>query len=168
MAHPVQNDVPKPQIESFRQQIELNSGTFADLLATLPEMNGSVVMDASLRPLPLVSSDEEARRFEAMVDAMAGMPQREPTPRVGFPTLAEFGRLLAAVERLEHRVETLEAELVPPHRSRKCPRCHQLSLVLITSRPHPEFGAAGIEQHEVRCDCGYRASRLYDPSDFLC
>jgi hypothetical protein len=130
-------------------------------------MNGSVVMDASLRPLPLVSPDEEARRFEAMVEAKAGTPQRERTPRIGFPTLAEFGRLLAAVEQLEHRLEALEAELVPLHRSRKCPRCHQLSLMLVTSRPHPEFGAAEIEQHDVRCDCGYRGSRLYDPSNFL-
>jgi hypothetical protein len=125
-------------------------------------------MDPSLRPLHLVTSDEELRRFEGMVDAMAGMPQREPTPRIGSPTLAEFDRLLAAVERLEHRVEALEAELVPPHRSRKCPRCHRLSLVLVTSRPHPEFGAANIEQHDLRCDCGYRGSRLYDPSNFLC
>jgi hypothetical protein len=121
-------------------------------------------MDPSLRPLHLVSPDEELHRFEGMVEAMAGTPRHEPTPRIGFPTLAEFGRLLAAVERLEQRVEVLEAELVPLHRSRKCPRCHQLSLVLVTSRRHPEFDAADIEQHDVRCGCGSRGSRHTTPA----
>ena len=69
--------------------------------------------------------------------------------------------------RLKQRVEALEAELVPLHRSRKCPCCHRLSLVVVAARPHAEFGAEGIEQHEVRCGCGYQASRLHDPRDFL-
>jgi hypothetical protein len=38
MAHPVQNDASKPQIESFWRQIELIGGILIDLLATLPEM----------------------------------------------------------------------------------------------------------------------------------
>jgi hypothetical protein len=125
------------------------------------------MVDASLRPLPLVSPDEEERRFERMVEAMAGMPQHERAPRTASPKTDEVDRLVALVKRLEERLEVLEAELVPVHRSRKCPRCHRLSLEVVRSRPHPEFGAADIEQHDVRCDCGYRGSRLYDPCGFL-
>jgi hypothetical protein len=43
-------------------------------------------------------------------------------------------------------------------------------LRVINTSAHPEFGFAGIETHEVRCDraeCGYAGSRLYDPSEFL-
>jgi hypothetical protein len=123
--------------------------------------------DANFRSMRLVSPDEEARRFERMVEAMAGTPQRDAS-RTASPMLAEFGHLMEQVKRLEQRVEVLEAESVPSHRSCKCPRCHQLSLVVVRSRPHPEFGAEGIEQHDVRCDCGYQGSRLYDPSGFLC
>jgi hypothetical protein len=85
-----------------------------------------------------------------------------------FPLIvAEFGRLVALLERLKQRVEVLEAELVPLHRSRECPCCHRLSLAVVATRPHPELGLEGIEQHDVRCSCGYEASRLYDPQDFL-
>ena len=49
----------------------------------------------------------------------------------------------------------------------KCPCCHRLCLAVVATRPHPELGPEGIEQHDVRCSCGYEASRLYDPQDFL-
>ena len=74
--------------------------------------------------------------------------------------VAGFARLLALVERLNQKMEVLEAELVLRHRSRKCPCCHRLSLAVVATRPHPELGHEGIEQHDVRCSCGY------DPQDF--
>ena len=120
----------------------------------------------SLQPLPLADADEDARRSNAVVDPRAGVPRRVSSPHPAASAL-EAGPLVALVKRLEQRVEVLEAELVPLHRSRKCPCCHRLSLAVIASRPHPEFSAEGIEQHDVRCGCGYHASRLYDPRDFL-
>lgn len=51
-----------------------------------------------------------------------------------------------------------------------CPQCRSGRLLVIETRPHPEFSFAGIEAHQVRCDraeCGYAGTRLYDPSEFL-
>jgi hypothetical protein len=42
-----------------------------------------------------------------------------------------------------------------------------LCLTLVAAQPHPELGIEGIEQHDVRCKCGYQASRLYDPRDYI-
>jgi hypothetical protein len=123
--------------------------------------------DAGPPHLELVDVDANARLFDAVLETMAGVPKPTRAPTTTPLRAAEFGRLVALVMRLEQRVEALEAELVPLHRSRKCPRCHQLFLVVVAARPHPEFGPEGIEQHEVRCGCGYQASRLHDPRDFL-
>jgi hypothetical protein len=123
--------------------------------------------DAGSPHLKLIDVDENTRLFDAVLEAMVGVPRHTRAPWTTPPVVAEFGRLVALVMRLEQKVEALEAELVPLHRSRKCPCCHQLTLVVIASRPHPEFGAEGIEQLDIRCGCGYQASRLYDPRDFL-
>jgi hypothetical protein len=89
----------------------------------------------------------------------------EPGVVVGVQWMTEF------LKRLEKRVAALEAELAPPNRTRKCPRCQDFTLELVATGPHPEFGFAGIEQHEVRCGsptCGYRGTRLYDPNNYIC
>jgi hypothetical protein len=123
--------------------------------------------DSRLRPLQLVDAEEAARRFDTVVETTARVPTLVSAPQPVSPIVAEVGRLMALMERLKERVEALEAELIPPHRRRKCPCCHQLSLAVVANRPHPKFGPEGIEEHDVRCSCGYHASRLYDPRDFL-
>jgi hypothetical protein len=123
--------------------------------------------DVRLQPLPFVAADEEARRFDRMLEAMKGVRENQGASQPVSLIVTEFGRLVALLERLNQRMEVLEAELVPRHRSRKCPCCHRLSLAVVATRPHPELGREGIEQHDVRCSCGYEASRLYDPQDFV-
>jgi hypothetical protein len=123
--------------------------------------------DGGLRPLQLVEADEDARRFDAVAGTMAGVPTPVRAPQPFVAIVAEVGRLAVLVERLGERLEALEVELVPPCRSRKCPSCRRLSLAVVATRPHPEFDSEGIEQHDVRCGCGYHGSRLYDPRDFL-
>ena len=123
--------------------------------------------DAGLKPLQIVDMDEEACRFGGLLETMAGVPRPVRALQATTPMVAEFGLLVALVKRLEQRVEALEAELVPAHRSRKCPCCRQLSLRAVVTRPHPALGAEGIELHDVRCSCGYRGSRLHDPRNFL-
>jgi hypothetical protein len=124
--------------------------------------------DTRFQILPLVEQDEEELRFHTMLGARANVGECASVPQPASLIVAEIGRLAALVEQLKHKVETLEAELVPLYRSRKCPYCCQLSLAVVAARPHPELGYEGIEQHDVRCSCGYQASRLYDPRDFLC
>ena len=123
--------------------------------------------DAGLPHLQLVDASDDARRFSEMLSAMAGVSRRGSAPRATSVLMAAVGRLAALVEQLEHRVAAIEAELVPLHRSRKCPCCRRLSLTVVAAQPHPEFGIEGIERHDVRCSCGYQAFRLYDPRDYI-
>jgi hypothetical protein len=123
--------------------------------------------DAGSPRLQLINADENVRRFDALLETIGGVARSTKAPQARPPTASEFYRLVTLVMRLEQRMEALEAESVPLHRSRKCPCCHQLSLVVVASQPHPQFGTDGVEQHDVRCGCGYRGPRLYDPRDFL-
>ena len=122
---------------------------------------------AGLPHLQVVDASDDARQFSEMLNAMAGVARRGSVPRATSVLMAAVGRLAALVEQLEHRVAAIEAELVPLHRSRKCPCCHRLSLTVVAAQPHPEFGIEGIERHDVRCGCGYQAFRLYDPRDYI-
>jgi hypothetical protein len=119
-------------------------------------------MEVSKVPrLRLVPSGEDSDRFQEMLDAVAGIR------KVASSKGARFAPIVAMLLRLEERIEAVEAELVPRHRSRKCPCCHRLSLSVVATRPHPEFGPEGIEQHDVECSCGYQTTRLHDPSGLL-
>ena len=81
---------------------------------------------------------------------------------------SDVRRLAAHVLQLEQRLEALEAEVGPCSRARKCPCCQKPGLQVIGVRPHPEFGAEGIQQHEVSCaKCGHSDVRLYDPNNYL-
>lgn len=94
---------------------------------------------------------------------------REPNPR--------SVRLLSKrVRDLEDRLEMLHEQMAAVESRLRlgaqdmCPQCRSGRLRVVQTAPHPEFGFAGIESHQVRCDrseCGYAGSRLYDPNEFL-
>ena len=73
------------------------------------------------------------------------------------------------IEVLQERLTAIESRLrLSMHDM--CPQCRSGRLRVIHTSPHPEFGFAGIETHQVRCDraeCGYVGTRLYDPKEFL-
>ena len=123
--------------------------------------------DARVPHLQLVDAGEDTRQFMEWLNAMAGLPTRGSAPQSAALVVAAIVRLAALMQQLEQRIAAIEAELVPLHRSRKCPCCYQQSLKVVAAQPHPEFGVEGIEQHDVRCGCGYKASRLYDPRDYI-
>jgi hypothetical protein len=123
--------------------------------------------DARVPHLQLVDARDDTRQFAELLNAMAGLPTRGSAPRPNALVVAAVTRLAGLMQQLEQRIAAIEAELVPLHRSRKCPCCHQLSLTVVSAQRHPEFGIEGIEQHDVRCGCGYQASRLYDPRDYI-
>jgi hypothetical protein len=99
----------------------------------------------------------------------ATKPPREPNAR--------SVRLLSKrLKDLEDRIEMLHEQLAAVESRLRlsahdmCPQCRRGRLRVIDTAPHPEFGFAGIETHEVRCDraeCGYAGTRLYDPNEFL-
>jgi hypothetical protein len=96
-------------------------------------------------------------------------PLREPNAR--------HVRLLSKqVKHLEDRIEVLHERLAGIESRLRlsvhdmCPQCRSGRLRVINTSPHPEFGFAGIETHQVRCDlaeCAYAGTRLYDPNEFL-
>jgi hypothetical protein len=99
----------------------------------------------------------------------ATRPPRDPNVRAV--------RLLSKRLRdLEDRIELLHEQLAAVESRLRlsvhdmCPQCRRGRLRVIETAPHPEFGFAGIETHQVRCDraeCGYAGTRLYDPNEFL-
>ena len=123
--------------------------------------------DARIPHLQLVEAGDDTPQFAELLNAMAGLAARGSTPRSAALVVAAISRLATLIQDLEQRMAAFEAELVPLHRSRKCPCCHQLSLKVVATEPHPEFGIDEIEQHHVRCSCGYQAFRLYDPRDYI-
>jgi hypothetical protein len=100
---------------------------------------------------------------------VATRPPREPSTR--------FVRLLSKrLKELEDRIEILQEQLVAIESRLRlsahdmCPQCRRGRLRVVDTAPHPEFGFAGIETHQVRCDraeCAYAGTRLYDPNEFL-
>ncbi len=118
----------------------------------------------------LLSPAEEEDRFNRVLDAVAGKvdtPVRPP--RTARPCQGELERLWRAIGQLEQRIAELEAKPPRTSRSRKCPRCRQLTLDVIAMRSHPEFGDEGIKLQEIVCRrCGHRDHRLFDPNGFIC
>jgi hypothetical protein len=99
----------------------------------------------------------------------ATKPSREPSTRSIRLLSKRLKDLEDRVELLHERLAAIESRLrLSVHDM--CPQCRGGRLRVVDTSPHPEFGFAGIETHEVRCDraeCGYAGTRLYDPNEFL-
>ena len=63
------------------------------VISWLRKIRSAVMGDGSLRPLQLVDADEDARRFDAVVQAMAGGPAQLRAPQPVFAIVAEVARL---------------------------------------------------------------------------
>ena len=94
---------------------------------------------------------------------------RDPNARSVRLLSKQLKGLEGQIELLHERLAAIEARLrLSVHDM--CPQCRSGRLRVIDTSPHPEFGFAGIETHQVRCDraeCGYAGTRLYDPKEFL-
>ena len=113
--------------------------------------------DARVPHLQLVDARDDTRQFAELLNAMAGLPRRGSAPRPNALVVAAVTRLAGLMQQLEQRIAAIEAELVPLHRSRKCPCCYQQSLKVVAAQPHPagriaRGGAStGAQQHEGVC-----------------
>jgi hypothetical protein len=94
---------------------------------------------------------------------------RDPNARSVRLLSKHIRSLEEQIEVLHERLSAIEARLrLSVHDL--CPQCRKGRLRVIETSPHPEFGFAGIETHQVSCDraeCGYAGTRLYDPNEFL-
>ena len=133
-------------------------GKLSQLLIDLPQV---IELDIN----PLLADEKGVLALDARV-------------RVARP--AEDGRDRLAIRpyprELEERMETMQERLAAIEARLRlsaqdmCPQCRRGRLRVVETSPHPEFGFAGIETHQVRCDradCGYAGTRLYDPNEFL-
>jgi hypothetical protein len=99
----------------------------------------------------------------------ATRPPREPNSRSVRLLSKRLKDLADRIELLQERLAAIEARLRLSAQD-MCPQCRRGRLRVIETSAHPEFGFAGIELHQVRCDrgeCGYAGTRLYDPNEFL-
>jgi hypothetical protein len=60
---------------------------------------------SSLRPLQVLDADEDARRFDAVIDTMAGVPTLVRAPEPAFAIVAEVARLAGLVDQLGERLK---------------------------------------------------------------
>lgn len=94
---------------------------------------------------------------------------RDPNARSVRLLCKHIRDLESRIEVLHDRLAAIEARLrLSVHDL--CPQCRKGRLRVIETSAHPEFGFAGIETHQVRCDraeCAYAGTRLYDPNEFL-
>jgi hypothetical protein len=99
----------------------------------------------------------------------ATKPSRESSVRLVRVLSKRIRDLEEQIELLDGRLAAVESRLRLSAQD-TCPQCRGGRLRVVDTSPHPEFGFAGIETHEVRCDraeCGYAGTRLYDPNEFL-
>lgn len=76
-----------------------------------------------------------------------------------IPAWKRLNALPNEVDELRKRVAELEAKLGPKP-GHECPQCGELSMRLIGSIPHPEFGFAGPKRDSLRCEsCGFQEDR---------
>jgi hypothetical protein len=99
----------------------------------------------------------------------ATKPPRDPNARSIRLLSKRLKEVEGRIEMLQERLAAIEARLRLGAQD-MCPQCRRGRLRVVETSPHPEFGFAGIETHQVRCDrpeCGYAGTRLYDPNEFL-
>jgi hypothetical protein len=99
----------------------------------------------------------------------ATKPPRDPNARSIRLLSKRLKELEGRIGMLQERLAAIEARLRLGAQD-MCPQCRRGRLRVVETSPHPEFGFAGIETHQVRCDrpeCGYAGTRLYDPNEFL-
>jgi hypothetical protein len=108
--------------------------------------------------------------------SVVSRPVRAATRSLREPNTRSVRLLSKRLKNLEDRIEMLQERLAAIEARLRlsaqdmCPQCRRGRLRVIETSPHPEFGFAGIELHQVRCDraeCGYAGTRLYDPNEFL-
>jgi ribosomal protein L37AE/L43A len=76
-----------------------------------------------------------------------------------IPLWKRLTALPAEVQELRARVEALEAQLAGKPGT-LCPICNATGFKRVSSKPHPEFGFAGIKLDSYRCDaCGHAEDR---------
>lgn len=63
------------------------------------------------------------------------------------------------VEKLEARIAALEAKLGDKP-GRECPLCGEHAMKTISTKPHPDFGFAGVKLDRLRCSaCNHEEER---------
>ncbi|CAM5218229.1 hypothetical protein CDEF62S_00372 [Castellaniella defragrans] len=76
-----------------------------------------------------------------------------------IPVWKRVTKLPDEMDALQKRVAALEAKLGPKPGG-QCPKCGEMSMRLISSAPHPEFGFAGAKRDTLRCEsCGFEETR---------
>jgi hypothetical protein len=62
------------------------------------------------------------------------------------------------IRELEEKISTLNS-------GEACPICSEGRMKIASSRAHPQFGFAGVQERTLKCEkCGHAEKRNYDPN----
>jgi hypothetical protein len=70
------------------------------------------------------------------------------------------------VEKLQQRIDALEAELNKRPTPEACPICGVGTLKVTNVKPHPVMGDLGIQERTLKCTnqaCAHTEKRMHDP-----
>jgi hypothetical protein len=77
-----------------------------------------------------------------------------------IPIWKQIRELPKRIAELERRVAALEQQ--KSSAGRECPMCGA-AMKVKAEHDHPQFAFAGLKIHDMECECGNNAERVYDP-----
>lgn len=85
-----------------------------------------------------------------------------------YGTLADVKIALSdareAIHDRDHKIKELEEKISTLTSGESCPLCNEGRMKVTSSRSHPEFGFAGVQERVLTCDkCGHSEKRFHDP-----
>lgn len=86
-----------------------------------------------------------------------------------YGTLADVKIALSDARETIHekdkKIRELEEKISALSSGESCPICSEGRMKIASSREHPHFGFAGVQERTVKCDkCGHAEKRLFDPN----
>ncbi|MHC2289164.1 hypothetical protein [Bradyrhizobium barranii] len=86
-----------------------------------------------------------------------------------YSTLADvkiaFSDAREAIHERDQKIKELESKIDVITSGEACPICNEGRMKVASSRKHPQFGFAGVQERTLQCEkCSHFEKRLHDPS----
>lgn len=86
-----------------------------------------------------------------------------------YSTLADVKIALSDAREAIHdrdlKIKELQGKNEAQTAGELCPICNEGRMKVVSSREHPQFGFAGVQQRTLKCEkCNHSETRMHDPS----
>lgn len=86
-----------------------------------------------------------------------------------YGTLADVKIALSdareTIHERDQKIKALEEKIAALTSGEACPICISGRMKVSSSREHPDFGFAGVQERTMKCDqCGHSEKRMHDPA----